>query len=535
MNRYGRSVEKKEVAAALLEYYKSEVLKEEPKGEEEKAETRHYHDVDAYTPEKETAPDKKQRGVVTDEDGRIIYRYDAAEAQLALEEDLLDTYKQNLKEREDHKNSKETKEDNATSKKYPDVEAPDTALNVSKTEYEGVDKSSRFYRAETRDIEAVESYEKDVEDGALIDFAEDYKLKYKRAQSAIRKEKKSGKFGIEYGSAFDPVYDGSFNHYGLPKTDDNSEPKLITLGTGKRRTARREQLSYMDKNKISKLTDSQIDTDIKMIEARLNYQSTVLELDIAKSELRYSTDYENNEEKRWRRRSKRKVKDLRRKIRAAAEFEKLDNKRYYSVVNTNFDTVELPRKADREGLVAMREELMRLLDIRDEINTELYDLYTGTEDNMRGSLKGRTRAELYARKKTYKKYRALCNTLWRMRVTRNEKLRLYDMIDEYIAVNGELAKIKYILNKEKPQGKARREYLKDRSTARSDARELKKAIEHSSIRSLKKAKRRMLQNRAMFISYTILILLIAGVGIAVVYREALMAFIMDFINNLPIT
>ena len=178
---------------------------------------------------------------------------------------------------------------------------------------------------------------------------------------------------------------------------------------------------------------------------------------------------------------------------------------------------------------------MRLLDIRDEINTELYDLYTGTEDNMRGSLKGRTRAELYARKKTYKKYRALCNTLWRMRVTRNEKLRLYDMIDEYIAVNGELAKIKYILNKEKPQGKARREYLKDRSTARSDARELKKAIEHSSIRSLKKAKRRMLQNRAMFISYTILILLIAGVGIAVVYREALMAFIMDFINNLPIT
>ena len=89
-----------------------------------------------------------------------------------------------------------------------------------------------------------------------------------------------------------------------------------------------------------------------------------------------------------------------------------------------------------------------------------------------------------------------------------------------------------ILAKEKPQGKARREYLKERSVARSDARQLKKTIEHSSIKSLRKAKRRMLQNRAMFISYTILILLVAGVGLAIVYRDSIMAFIMDFINNL---
>ena len=53
------------------------------------------------------------------------------------------------------------------------------------------------------------------------------------------------------------------------------------------------------------------------------------------------------------------------------------------------------------------------------------------------------------------------------RVTRNEKMRIFDKMDEVVERKGDIARLNYILRKEKPDGKLRREYQKDLKAAKA--------------------------------------------------------------------
>ena len=346
---------------------------------------------------------------------------------------------------------------------------------------------------------------KQLEDKEKLYIAEEYKTSLARNKKRQKRAKKYGKFMLEYGSTYDPEWDGEFNNYGLPEEHPFTEG--VKLSKSRRRTPKKERLTFFNKKKLGELSRAQCDTDIKMIKARVEAEFTELELEVSKFQQDFSGEFRDKKEKRWLRDSKSKLKTFKQKLAAAERFEKLDNERYYSVVATDFDRADLPQKADRDELVAMREELMRLLDIRDEINQELYGLYTGTEHGMKGSTKGRAKVVLKARKRAHAQYVRHYRVLNKRKVSRNDKMRIFDKMDEYVAIKGEIAKINYILKKEKPNGKLRREYVKELKGAKRDVRILKKAIERSSIKALRKAKKREVRMWTMIFAYSALIAL----------------------------
>ncbi len=368
-------------------------------------------------------------------------------------------------------------------------------------------KDAKLAKEEEKDKAAVKVYEESFKKDELLSFAQHYAIKDRTNKRRLKRAKKAGKFGVDFGSAFDPEFDGDFNNYGVPSFDPFTSD--IKLTTARRKTTKREKLGHLDSKRLSSLSQSQRKLDRDMVEARIEYERMMLELELAKENRKFSGDYSTKKEKRQRKDWTKKLKRLKKQLKPALKYEEIDNERYYSVVATKFDSVQLPPKADRDELLAMRDELMRLLDVRDEINTKLLDLYTGSENGMRkgGSIKGRCKAELKAYKKAHRKYKKLYKHLTRRPVTRNEKMRIFDKMDEVVELSGNLAKVKFILKKERPQGRIARKYAKEKRANKREIKILKKVVERMSLKALKRAKKRAARWRAMAISYAILAIL----------------------------
>ena len=365
-----------------------------------------------------------------------------------------------------------------------------------------------------KDLKATEKLESKYANAEMLEYASQYKSDLKKNKKQLAKAEERGKFMLEYGSTYDPEWDGEFNNYGLPKVDPYTAG--IKLSTSRQRSQKREKLSNFDEKKLSTLSRMQCDTDNQMIAARVHSQFADLELEVAKAEQDFSGEFRNGKEKRWLRENKKKLKSLKARVAVAEKYERLDNERYYSVVATNFEKAELHARADRDDLIAMREELMRLLDVRDEINAQLIQLYTGAEkgDGV-NHIRRRNRVVLKARKRAHAKYRKYYNALNKYRVTRNEKMRIFDKLDEIVERSGDLAKAKYILRKEKPIGKARREYVREKGNAKSNIRYAKRYVNRFTAKAVRRAKRRQRRTRALIA--TLVLLAILGVAAFTVY------------------
>ena len=370
-------------------------------------------------------------------------------------------------------------------------------------------RDAKQFDKDVKDQRVIKEYNKEIarelEDEEKLRLADEYKRTLAKNKKRVKRAKKYGKFMLEYGSTYDPEWDGEFNNYGLPEVHPYTEG--VKLAPSRRRTPKKEKLSYFNKNNLSALAREQCDTDLKMIEARVEYDYTALELEVNKFAQDFSGEFKGKKEKRWFRQSKNKLKTFKAKLASALKYEKLDNERYYSVVATDFARAELPDKADRDELIAMREELMRLLDIRDEINGELIELYTGSDGANKSNIKGRAKVTLKARKRAHVSFIRYFRVLNKRRVTRNEKMRIFDKMDEIVELKGDIAKIRYILRKEKPTGKVKRDYQKELNRAKRDVRILKKSVERSTLKALKKAKKREVRMWTMIFAYSIFIAL----------------------------
>ena len=373
-------------------------------------------------------------------------------------------------------------------------------------------KRQKVAEKNDKDIKSTEKLDEKLTKGEMIGFAKEYKSDVKKNRLQLKRSEKNGKFMLEYGSTYDPEWDGEFNNYGLPETDPLTEG--VKLAHSRVRTPKKEKLSGFNLSKLNSLSRMQRDTDNKMVAARVHAKFADLELELAQAEQDFSGEFKTGKEKRKIRDSKKELKSLQAKVAMAEKYERLDNERYYSVVATNFDTVDLPRKADRDTLRALREELMRLLDVRDELNAQLLLLYTGSEKgNGINHIKRRNKVVLKARKRAYVKYSKYCNALNKRRATYNERMRIFDKLDEIVELTGEIARIKYILRKEKPIGKGRREYVREKRNAKSNLRYAKRYVERATAKAIRKAKKRQRRQRAMITTLVILALLAGLVGV----------------------
>ena len=369
-------------------------------------------------------------------------------------------------------------------------------------------RDAKQFDKDVKEQKLIKDYNAEVanklEETEKLYVANEYKTELAIRKKRIKRAKKfdkSGKFMLEYGSTYDPEWDGEFNNYGLPEEHPFTEG--VKLSSSRRRTPKKERLSYFNKNHLSELARSQAKTDVQMIEARVEAEHMALQLEVSKFEQDFSGEFRSKKEKRWFRESKDKLKHVKLKLASAVKYEKLDNERYYSVVGTDFDRAVLPAQADRAELVAMREELMRLLDIRDEINGELIELYTGSEDG-RANVKGRAKVTLRARKRAHRGFVRYFRVLNKRRATKNEKMRIFDKMDEVVELKGDIARISYILRKEKPKGKLKKQYIKELKGAKRDVRILKKSIERSTVKALQRARKREIRMWTMILTYGVI-------------------------------
>ena len=147
---------------------------------------------------------------------------------------------------------------------------------------------------------------------------------------------------------------------------------------------------------------------------------------------------------------------------------------------------------------------------------QLIDLYNGNDTDARkkskrskkkkvGNNKGRVKATLVARKRAHTGLKRRFKALNKRSVYRGDKIRIFNKMDEVVEIKGDIARIKYILKKEKPVGKLRRAYIRDIKCAKRDIRILNRSIERSTVRALKNAKKRRRRSLAMTFGYFSLI------------------------------
>ena len=100
-------------------------------------------------------------------------------------------------------------------------------------------------------------------------------------------------------------------------------------------------------------------------------------------------------------------------------------------------------------------------------------------------------------------------------------------MDQYLDTACELAKVKYILRNERPAGKMLAEYKLDKRKLKGELKILHGIIERAGKKAIRKANKRSIRDRVMFISYGILVALILIACIATAFGPQIIAMIKE--------
>ena len=159
-----------------------------------------------------------------------------------------------------------------------------------------------------------------------------------------------------------------------------------------------------------------------------------------------------------------KIKAAQKAHKLALKYEQKDNERYYAVITNDPVTMKAKKRADRVKIASIRNEMMTLLNKRDELNSKLLSIYNGSEvtaDGVSINQKWRqTRSD--AAEKCVKKNQGLAKKIFRLPASSAEKQRLYGILNSSVEASSNLALAKYRLKtKEFKNGKEKRALKKD--------------------------------------------------------------------------
>lgn len=148
----------------------------------------------------------------------------------------------------------------------------------------------------------------------------------------------------------------------------------------------------------------------------------------------------------------REIDNVKKSAKAAAEYEKMDNARYYFTVLNEPELTEYPkRKVNVEKVKSLRKKIIELLNERDEVNNKLISLYTGSEVNADGSNVNQVyrRVKTQAAERLTKKGEKSAKKVHKLVATPEEKQNLYDLLNKKLDAESSLAVISYRLRNEK--------------------------------------------------------------------------------------
>ena len=159
-----------------------------------------------------------------------------------------------------------------------------------------------------------------------------------------------------------------------------------------------------------------------------------------------------------------KIKAAQKAHKLALKYEEKDNERYYAVITNDPVTMKAKKRADRVKIASIRNEMMTLLNKRDELNSKLLSIYNGSEvtaDGVSINQKWRqTRSD--AAEKFVNKNQALAKKIFRLPASSAEKQRLYGILNSSVEASSNLALAKFrIKTKEFKNSKEKRALKKD--------------------------------------------------------------------------
>ena len=192
------------------------------------------------------------------------------------------------------------------------------------------------------------------------------------------------------------------------------------------------------------------------------------------------------------------IQETKRASKNAIRLERQDNERYYSLVKSDLDKLKLPRRTDKAEIKKMREELIELLNRRDELNLALSELYTGRTKGKKSrshEVNAETK-EYKAKVKEFKLQRRLAKQMDRMSVSSDNRRKIYQLMDECVELKGRRSELEYRLRKEKLKGKAKREARKELKKNVKEYKYVSADLKRYSRRAFEKAEKRKKSHNA---------------------------------------
>ena len=231
--------------------------------------------------------------------------------------------------------------------------------------------------------------------------------------------------------------------------------------------------------------------------------------------------------------NKRTLKRLANEAKRALKLEAADNKRYYSVVNTDMSKAKFPKRANVDKAFELRVQLEALLNERDRLNSKLVALYDSSEsDTGKSNLtEKRSDVAMKSSKKAHNKQRKLAAQIDALHVTVEEKKKIYDAMNEVTRLEGEIADANYRIKNEKVTGKAKREAKKQIAKCNKEKKAALKKLKYLKDVAFRKAGKHKEETNKQVFSVVVLLLIVA-LGVCVYFfREPIMEFVYSLIAS----
>ena len=221
--------------------------------------------------------------------------------------------------------------------------------------------------------------------------------------------------------------------------------------SAKRDTNRRaKQKAERELSALQVKVNEQGDKDVGVFAKAAAFRIALLESE--RDSLRIGFGKTTGDIKRRTKEINREIDNVKKSAKAAAEYEKMDNARYYFTVVNEPELTEYPkRKVDVEKVKSIRKKIIELLNERDEVNNKLISLYTGSEVNADGTNVNQVyrRVKTQAAERLTKKGEKSAKKVHKLVATPEEKQNLYDLLNKKLDAESSLAVISYRLRNEK--------------------------------------------------------------------------------------
>ena len=224
----------------------------------------------------------------------------------------------------------------------------------------------------------------------------------------------------------------------------------------------KKQKKAIKKTALEEKVAEQANKDLTVITKGYDFKISLLESQKDMSYYRFGKNVFDM--KALKKAANKRIKEAQKAHKLALKYEEKDNERYYAVITNDPVTMKAKKRADRVQIASLRNEMMTLLNKRDEVNSKLLAIYNGSEVTIDGvSINQKWRqTKSDAAEKFVNQNQKLAKKISRLPASSGEKQRLYGILNSNVEASSTLALSKYRLKtKEYKNSQEKRALKKD--------------------------------------------------------------------------